>query len=163
MDDLVRLYAVVYAEPPYEEGPEMVRLFAQKLPEEIARPGFALVHATAGGRSVGLAYGWTMPAGRWWPTAEDGPPEHIREAQKFVVTEWMVHSDVRGRGAGRRLIVDLLSGRPEPWAVLMSDPRAAARGMYARAGWLPCGRVNPSWGPSMDALALPLPLRDSGD
>ncbi|WP_249714038.1 GNAT family N-acetyltransferase [Rhizomonospora bruguierae] len=158
-ENFVRLYAVVYAEPPYEEGPEMVDKFARSLTEEMNRPGFTLVDAMEGERVVGVAYGWTMPAGRWWSNAEDDPPEHLRDAPKFAVMEWMVHPDMRGRAVGRRLIVDLLSGRPEPWAVLASNPRAAARGMYARSGWSLCGRLNPSWGPPMDALALPLPLR----
>ncbi|MET8279172.1 hypothetical protein [Micromonospora sp. NPDC005174] len=62
---LVRLYAVVYAEPPYAEGPDQVAAFAAALPAEPRRPGFALVVAHDAGDLVGAAYGWTMTAGRW--------------------------------------------------------------------------------------------------
>lgn len=54
---LVRLYAVVYAEPPYAEGPEQVAGFANGLPDETRRDGFTLVVAEDGEVLVGAAYG----------------------------------------------------------------------------------------------------------
>lgn len=61
---LVDLYAVVYREPPYEEGPEQVDRFGKAFDEERLKPGFDLVVALEGNDLVGAAYGWTMPAGR---------------------------------------------------------------------------------------------------
>lgn len=148
---------MVYAEPPYREGPEQVGRFARTFPTETGRDGFGLVAAYAEDRLVGAAYGWTMPAGRWFAAADRDPPAAVHGCAKFAVLEWIVHPRHRGRGVGRRLIGLLLAGRPEPWAVLSADPRSAARGMYARAGWRPCGRSSLPWGPAMDLLALPLP------
>ena len=156
VEELVALYAVVYAEPPYEEGPEQVGRFARTFPGELRRDGFALTAAFDGSRLVGAAYGWTMPAGGWFSAAESLPRPEILQRPKLAVMEWLVHPGHRGRGVGRGLIGALLVGRPEPWAVLSSDPRSAARGMYERAGWQPCGRSVLPWGPPMDLLALPL-------
>lgn len=153
---LVGLYALVYAEPPYEEGPEQVKRFAETLPDELDRDGFALTAATIGDRLAGAAYGWTMDAGRWWSHASAEPPADLKESPKFAIMEWMVHPQHRGHGIGRALMQHLLGGRPEPWATLASDPRSAARGMYTRAGWRQVGESTLSWGPAMDLLALPL-------
>jgi GNAT superfamily N-acetyltransferase len=154
--NLVELYAVVYAEPPYTEGPEQVHEFATKLPAETHRPGFALARALINNDLVGAAYGWTMPPGRWWSNADSDPPQDILDAPKLAVMEWIVHPNQRGRGIGRRLIRMLLADRPEPWAVLASDPRSAARRMYERAGWQRVGHSTLPWGAAMDLLALPL-------
>jgi GNAT superfamily N-acetyltransferase len=153
---LVDLYAVVYAEPPYEEGPEQVAGFAETLPRDLDADGFALTAAFVNEHLIGAAYGVTMSAGRWWSNTDDEPPAEMRDAAKFAVMEWMVLPANRGAGLGRSLIKLLLAGRPEPWAVLASDPRSAARRMYERAGWRQVGRSHLSWGPAMDLLALPL-------
>lgn len=154
---LVDLYAVVYAEPPYGEGPEQVRRFADGLPDEAARPGFRLVVAEDGSGLVGAAYGWTMPAGRWWSQADSEPSADILRADKLAVMEWMVRPSRRGEGIGAGLMRRLLADRPERWATLASDPRSAARRMYERAGWRQVARSTLPWGPAMDVLVLRLP------
>ncbi|MEU8082187.1 hypothetical protein AB0B57_00925 [Micromonospora sp. NPDC049101] len=45
---LVDLYECVYAEPPYEEGPDQVARFRDNLPGEAARPGFTFVTVAEG-------------------------------------------------------------------------------------------------------------------
>ncbi|MCG5464253.1 GNAT family N-acetyltransferase [Micromonospora sp. MED01] len=154
---LVDLYTVVYAEPPYGEGPEQVARFADGLPDEAHRPGFTLISASKDGDLIGAAYGWTMPAGRWWGRAETEPPDYLRDVDKFAVMEWLVHPTRRGEGIGAELMRRLLDDRPEPWATLASNPLAPARRMYARAGWKEVGRSALPWGPPMDLLALDLP------
>jgi GNAT superfamily N-acetyltransferase len=156
LDDVVGLYALVYAEPPYEEGPEQVERFRAGLPEEVGRPGFSLVAASDDGRLVGVAYGWTMAAGTWWSRADRPPPEEVRDRAKLAVMEWIVAPDVRGAGIGAELITRLLEGRPEDLATLASDPRSLARWMYTRAGWRQVGRTSLDWGPAMDLLVLDL-------
>lgn len=148
------VYAVVYAEPPYEEGSEQVDRFRNSLPEESTRPGFALITADDDGRLVGAAYGWTMPAGTWWSRADLQPPDNIRDVDKLAVMEWIVHPDRRAQGIGAELIRRLLKDRHERYATLASDPRSAARGMYERAGWRQVARTMLSWGPAMDLLVL---------
>jgi len=151
---LVELYAVVYAEPPYQEGPEQVDRFRTSLQNEAARAGFSLITADDGGQLVGAAYGWTMPAGAWWSRADQQPPADIHNADKFAVLEWIVHPDRRGESIGAELIRRLLEGRREHYATLASDPRSAARGMYERAGWRQVARTKLSWGPAMALLVL---------
>src|SRR6266496_2536959 len=70
---LVDLYAAVYTEPPYHEGPDEINGFRNKFPEETTRPGFSLIAAEDSGRLVGAAYGWTMAAGKWWGRADQAP------------------------------------------------------------------------------------------
>ena len=156
VDALAGLYAVVYTEPPYEEGPEQVARFRNGLAEEARRPGFTAVLATVGNELVGAAYGWTMPAGTWWSRADNPAPEDIKAVDKLAVMEWIVHPEHRGRGVGAELMQRLLADRPEPWATLASDPRSAARDMYGRAGWQQVGTSTLPWGPPMDLLVLPL-------
>lgn len=156
VDRLVDLYAVVYAEPPYEEGLEEVEGFRARLPGDMSRPGFELVIAADDDSLVGAAYGWTMPAGTWWSKADREPPADLKGIDKLAVMEWIVHPGRRGQGIGGQLIRRLIDGRSEPWATLASDPRSAARGMYERAGWNAVGRSVLSWGPAMDLLVLPL-------
>jgi GNAT superfamily N-acetyltransferase len=156
LDKLVELYAVVYAEPPYEEGPEQVAGFRAKLPEEAARPGFAAATAVDGVDLLGAAYGWTMPAGVWWSRADEPGPAEVVNVDKFAVMEWIVHPRQRRRGVGAALMRSLLAGRPERWATLASDPRSTARGIYERTGWRQVGTSTLPWGPPMDVLVLPL-------
>ena len=151
---LVDLYAMVYAEPPYQEGPEQVDRFRTSLQDEATRAGFSLITAGDGGQLVGAAYGWTMPAGRWWSRADEQPPADIRDVDKLAVMEWIVHPGRRGKGIGAELIRRLLEDRQERYATLASDPRSAARGMYERAGWRQVARTQLSWGPAMDLLVL---------
>ncbi|MGK5680093.1 N-acetyltransferase family protein [Actinoplanes sp. URMC 104] len=155
---LVDLYAVVYAEPPYNEGPEQVDRFRAGIFEESARPGFTLITAREGDTLIGASYGWTMSAGTWWSNASRPAPAEIFGVAKFAVMEWIVTPQRRGEGIGKILIRQLLEHRPERFATLASDPRSAARGIYRRAGWIEVGETKLSWGPSMDLLLCELPL-----
>ncbi|WP_428964295.1 GNAT family N-acetyltransferase [Micromonospora fluostatini] len=153
---LVEMYARVYAEPPYEEGPEQVSRFASLLPNEAARPGFTLISAERNGVLIGAAYGLRMAAGQWWSSTEQEPPAHLLDADKFALMEWFVVPDEQGQGVGAGLMTRLLAGRPEPWAMLAADPRAPVREMYSRAGWRQVTRISAPWGPSMDVLVRAL-------
>ncbi|WP_410812571.1 GNAT family N-acetyltransferase [Micromonospora sp. 067-2] len=153
---LVDLYAVVYAEEPYREGPEQVARFRDGLLDETARPGYTLVAAEDANGLVGAAYGWTMPAGRWWSRAGTGPPADVRNADKFAIMEWLVHPDQRGLHVGAELMSRLLADRPEPYATLASNPRSAARAIYRRAGWQQVGTSAMPDGTPMHLLLLPL-------
>ncbi|WP_412537954.1 GNAT family N-acetyltransferase [Longispora sp. K20-0274] len=157
-DDLAELYAVVYAEAPYHEGPDDVARFRAAYPGQTTEPGFALVAALRGDTLVGAAFGVTFPAGRWWQRATEAPPAEVTGVDTFSVKEWLVHPDARGGGLGRRLLDTLLADRPEPFATLASNPRAAARQIYHQWGWR---HVNTSddTGPFgvMDFLLLPMP------
>lgn len=156
LNDLADLYAVVYAEPPYEEGPEQVERFREHVAGDTGRDGFRLVVATDDAVVVGAAYGWTMAAGVWWSRADTDPPAELTDAPKFAVMEWIVHPNHRRRGIGADLMRALLEQRPEPVATLASDPRSTARTIYGRTGWQQVGTSTLPWGPPMDILVLPL-------
>lgn len=154
--DLVHLYAVVYAEPPYSEGPDEVNRFRSSIGEETTRPGFSLITAHDGENLVGAAYGWTMRAGAWWTRADRDAPAEIRDAIKLAIMEWIVHPQRRAESIGAQLIRKLLQGRQEVWATLASDPRSAARSIYQRAGWRQVASSELPWGTKMDLLILDL-------
>ncbi len=162
-DQLRELYVEVYAEPPYNEGPEHFQRFADHFIEEVDLVGFTLAVALDGGNLVGAAYGWTMAPGTWWQSSISEPPEEIRAVRKFAVMEWMVRDSYRHHGIGRQLLDLLLTKRPEPYAVLASNPRAPARDIYERLGWRCCGQCKPALLPAMDLLALNLSVQGEGD
>ncbi|MEU7618773.1 GNAT family N-acetyltransferase [Micromonospora rifamycinica] len=154
---LVDLYAVVYAEPPYREGPEQVAGFRESLPGEAGRPGFGMIAAEDDGLLVGATYGWTMSAGTWWSRSDQEPPSEIREVDKFAVLEWMVHPHWRGVGIGAELLRRLLSHRPERYATLAANPASKARRIYRRTGWRQVATSTLPWGPPMDLLVTSMP------
>lgn len=153
---LVDLYATVYAQPPYNEGPEQTARFRDGLPAESRRPGFTLIAAEDTTGLVGAAHGWTMPAGMWWRCADQEPPAQLRDVDKLAVMEWIVRPDRRGQGVGAELMRRLLADRPEPWATLAANPQAPAHGMYLRNGWRRVAGSRLDWGPRMDLLVLRL-------
>jgi hypothetical protein len=61
VDELAALYARVFAEPPYWEGPEQVREFVTSYTQDTAKPGFAVVTAHEDETLVGFAYGAARP------------------------------------------------------------------------------------------------------
>ena len=159
---LVDLYAVVYAEPPYCEGPEQVHRFRTSLHEDANRSGFTLVTAIENETLIGATYGWSMPAGKWWSNADQPPRPDVLSAEKFAVMEWIVTPAKRGQGIGGALIRRLLDHRTEQYATLASDPRSDARAIYRKSGWRQVGVTKLSWGPEMDLLLLDLPQGHQG-
>lgn len=155
--DLRRVYEIVYAEPPYRQGPEDADEFEDRFARQSEQDGFRLVIAVAGGRVVGFCYTIGLPAGRWWRGAQQDPPAELVDADKVAVVELVLLSPYRGRGLGRALLDEVLAGRPERWATLLAEPDAPARAIYAHWGWEKVGTVQsqPQWGAD-DALVLPL-------
>jgi len=150
------VYGAVFSLPPYNEGPEMRDKFTEWIRDESKLPGFDLVIAIDSGQVVGFSYGYTMPAGEWWHRTNRTPPGEVRAADKFAVMEWAVLPDRRGAGVGRRLMDELLDGRPEPWATLTVNPDADARTVYERWGWEHVASSQPGKMPAMDVMVLRL-------
>lgn len=151
------VYAEVFSLPPYNEGPEMADEFLGRLAEESKRPGFGLVAAYDGGRLLGFAYGYTMPAGKWWHGTDCPAPDKVKTADKFAVIEWAVLPDQRGAGIGRRLLDELLADRRVRYATLAVNPAADARAIYERWGWRQVASTRPGKMPGMAVMLLELP------
>lgn len=162
-DQLRDLYAEVYAEPPYHEGPQHVAQFTRWLTTELGRDGFVLAHARVSGELAGAVYGFTLREGKWMEPAASAPPQDLRDVPKFNIAEWMVRKRYRGIGIGRELLNLILTGRPEPYAILASNPAALARQIYDRLGWAKAGIIRPQSMPQMDVLVLPLKSTDRQD
>ncbi|MGH3930802.1 MAG: hypothetical protein ACRDTF_12575 [Pseudonocardiaceae bacterium] len=71
------LYAEVYAEPPYREGPADVADFAGGWPRRVGHPGFRLVIAWWGVEPIGFGFGHqlSMQTG-WWGTDQSAESSH---------------------------------------------------------------------------------------
>ena len=71
--------------------------FLDRLAEDSKRPGFSLVAACGGGRLLGFAYGYTMPAGEWWATGDGVATGAAHEDAEFLrahVLELPIHQDL---------------------------------------------------------------------
>jgi ribosomal protein S18 acetylase RimI-like enzyme len=144
-DDLRALYAAVYAEPPYRDGPAEVAEFVAEWRELSTQPGFRLVVARTAGQLVGFALGHLVDrASGWWEGIRAAPPGGDTAdpagfddvGHSFGIAELGVHPAWRRRGLASRLHEALLAGRSEPQVVLWVRADApAARATYARWGY----------------------------
>jgi ribosomal protein S18 acetylase RimI-like enzyme len=161
-DDLEPVIAAAFAQPPYNEvrdadSPALARFDAQT-----RKPGFALATAHIGDDTVGLAFGYTLPAttGWWKDVLEPVDADMAREdgARSFGLFELAVHPDWQRRGIAAGLHRKLLEGRTEQRVVLNCRPDAeAAQAAYRSWGYRRVTSVIP-WegGPVYDVLVLDL-------
>jgi GNAT superfamily N-acetyltransferase len=153
--ELEDVYLSVYREPPYREDTADAARFRETVARHSRVPGFALTTVHNGGELGGFAYGVGREAGWWHPAAATPAPDSLARGPLFYVYELAVRPDLRGRGHGGGLLRDLLSARPEPFAVLAAATAAPAYTMYLRWGWERIGVLTSG----SDLLALPLPER----
>ncbi|MCO6010215.1 GNAT family N-acetyltransferase [Actinoallomurus purpureus] len=150
-EKVVGLYAAVFAEPPYAEGPEDVEDFRDLLAIEIPQPGFRLVTAEVDGELVGFAYAYSLrEATRWWEDITPSPAPEVtaeRDGRTFAVKELAVAAPYRRKGIGRRLHGVLLARRSEERATLTVRPDAApALAAYESWNWSQLGVIRPGGG-----------------
>jgi ribosomal protein S18 acetylase RimI-like enzyme len=113
-----------------------------------ANPGFRALAAFTQGRPggqvlAGFTYGFHGRPGQWWhDTVADAlatmypPAATTWLADSFEVAELHVLPAYQGRGIGRRLLLELTSGRPERTAVLSTqDAESRARRLYRSVGF----------------------------
>lgn len=161
------IYAEVYAEPPYREGPAEVRDFAGSWPKRASRPGFRLVLATATSTPVGFSFGYRLPADTgWWEGQLDPLPQQVTreyEGRTFAVIELAVLAPYRRHGIGRALHQTLLGDRSEERVTLLTRPEPEAhpaQAAYASWSYRPLGRLRPFPGaPVYLAMLRDLPLQ----
>lgn len=165
--DLVdALYAEIYAEAPYREGPKEMRAFAQGWPRRLAQPGFRLVLARpADGDREPIAFGFgyqLAPDTHWWETLIDPMPAELTEewpGRTFAIIELAVRPPDRRRGIGRALHDALLSDRSEERVTLLVRPDASApQAAYAAWGYRPHGRTHGDLDVVYVLMTRPLPV-----
>lgn len=123
--------------------------FAERVRGYMKAPGFELVTATAGGEPVGLALGYTLPAGaRWWSglttPAEPGMTDETG-ARTFALCELMVVPAWQRRGVAHALHDELLGRRREERATLLVRETTHPRSRHTRGGG---GRRQANSGPT---------------
>lgn len=130
-DGLEALYVAVFAEPPWNEGPEAGGAFTTRLETEVAAGARGLV--LLDGPSVrGMAYAVPTPApfphGRSYDRVA-----RVCDARRFEgtweVMEVAVHPAARGGGWATALLSALLEECSPAW-LLTSEDAAAARRLY---------------------------------
>ncbi|MGH3979592.1 MAG: GNAT family N-acetyltransferase [Pseudonocardiaceae bacterium] len=152
------IYAEIYAEPPYCEGPAEVADFASGWPRRVDKPNFRLVVAQRGDEPIGFSFGHQLPAQtRWWDGALTPLPDDVtaeRPGRTFAIIEIAVRRPYRQRGVARRMHTDLTAGLPEERITLLVRPDAPApRHAYLSWGYRPVGRIQPfPDGPVYDAM-----------
>jgi ribosomal protein S18 acetylase RimI-like enzyme len=163
LEQIVDLYAVVFAEPPYDERPGDVEGFRELLAIELPQPGFRLVTAAVDAELVGFAYGYSLRAAtRWWEGIAPLPPPEFtaeRDGRTFAIKELAVAAPYRRKGIGRCLHDALLGRRNEERATLTVRPDATpALSAYESWNWSRLGVVRPDAGEiTYVVMVRPLP------
>jgi ribosomal protein S18 acetylase RimI-like enzyme len=159
------IFAEVFGEPPYCEGPDDVVHWLKDLDVQLTRPGFELVLATEDRKPVGFAYGYTMTPDmpRWQKLVEPfmqnfpGSAQVLEQGRMFTLMEFAVLKPWRGRRVGKALHDALLERRDEPLALLTVRPDAErAQAVYATWGWRKVGHRPRAKGPGYDVLVRAL-------
>lgn len=120
---------------------------------------------------AGFAYGFHGQPGQWWHDTVAGalatryPPSATTWlADSFEVAELHVLPEFQGAGIGRRLLLGLVSGRPERTAVLSTqDAETRARRLYRGVGFtdlLTAFRFS-GGDPAYAVMGAALPLRET--
>jgi ribosomal protein S18 acetylase RimI-like enzyme len=151
-DQLVAVYRVAMGAPPFSETEVETGWFAEELAGELTEAGFRCWVASAGGRTVGFAYGFPtpeIPSDGWYGLLREavGPDAAERWlAGQFAVVWIAVDPGWRGRGLGRRLLERLLAGAGTERAWLVThDLDSPARALYRSLGFRELGRGPLGW------------------
>lgn len=140
LDELVDLYANVYAEPPYEWGQEHAELFAQRFHGQRQQDGFTLIEARDGDQLVGVGFGVTLlPTTPWWRNLTTPLDEAVTQEypnRTFALVELLVRASWRRQHIAEAIHGRLLDNRVEERATLTVLPAAeAAQAAYRKWGW----------------------------
>ncbi|HET9253914.1 MAG TPA: GNAT family N-acetyltransferase [Pseudonocardiaceae bacterium] len=143
-----KLYAEVYAEPPYCEGVAEVANFTSSWPEMMAQHNFRLVVARRADEPIAFALGYQLGAHtQWWDGATAPLSREITAeypGRTFAIIEIAVRRPYRQRGVGRLLHTHLTAGLAEKRITLAVRPEAPApQHAYRSWGYRAVGQVRP--------------------
>ena len=142
-DELLDAYAEVFSAPPWNEGEETIRQFADRLQSDVRRPGFRTVFTQSPAGVDGFATAWLtqepLPAGRRYAhVAAQLGPERVRDllVGALEVDELAVRPHARGHGTGRALLREITADAPDGRAWLLTSRLATETvATYRRLGW----------------------------
>ncbi|MFD5061902.1 MULTISPECIES: GNAT family N-acetyltransferase [unclassified Streptomyces] len=162
-DSFRRVYADVFAEPPYNEAADDVAATFQHFRFQTRKRTFraALAH-TEDGEPVGMAYGYPLePDTGWWDELTAPVPDDMRREdghRTFGLMELAVRGPWRGQGVARRLHEALLDGIKAERVLLNVHPDSkAASAAYRAWGYRKIGKARPWEGPDLyDVMLLDL-------
>lgn len=146
IDPICALYDAVFSAPPFYWRADESELHRDRLKALLADPTFGMTVAVDADELVGFAYGLGVPADsqRWTRLVGKLDQETAREwpGRTFLLFDYAVREDSRGRGIGRRLHDLLLASRAEERATLTVQPTAVAtKKLYERWGWKMVGQT----------------------
>lgn len=132
------LYAEVYTEPPYNEGPADAENFTSGWSRTIDQDNFRLVVARRAEEPIGFAFGLQLRAQtKWWHGALTPLPDEITTeypGRTFAIIEIAVRCPYRQRGVGRLLHTHLIAGLSEERIALLVRPKRRHRSMRTARG-----------------------------
>lgn len=141
-DEIVRVYAEAFAEPPYLRGEPEALAFTDSFSRHRGREGFRCIVARAGERGplVGFIFGFTSQPGQWW---HDQVARRMSAEQQarwlhdaFELTELAVLPSHQGLGIGGQLHDRLLAGLPQRRGLLSTmQTETNAMALYRKRGW----------------------------
>ncbi|MDG4798136.1 GNAT family N-acetyltransferase [Micromonospora sp. WMMD1082] len=147
MDELCDVYADAYGHVPGEDSAVKTSAFRDRATGALGARNYEVVTARAGDELVGFVFGYSLRQERDWFAGLDPAPEpgftDERGGQRTVVlAEIEVRQAWQGKGVGRRLHDEFLTGRGEERATLSANPAATTtHALYERWGWQRVGTV----------------------
>jgi len=158
LETVRNLYAEVYAEPPYCDGPAEVEAFASRWPRRLAQAHFRLVIADDADEPIAFTFGHQLAVPtRWWDGAVEPLPDSVtteHDGRTFAIIEMGVRQPHRRRGVAAQLHAHLTAGLPHERTTLLVHPEAdAPRRAYTSWGYRSVGLIRPyADGPILDAM-----------
>ncbi|MGH3439130.1 MAG: GNAT family N-acetyltransferase [Pseudonocardiaceae bacterium] len=142
------LYAEIYAEPPYNEGPAEAEDFAFGWHRTIDQRNFRLVIARRADKPIGFGFGVQLRARtKWWNGALTPLPDEITTeypGRTFAIIELAVRGPYRRQGVGCQLHAHLIAGLSEERITLLVRPEVSApRQAYLSWGYRTVGQIRP--------------------
>jgi GNAT superfamily N-acetyltransferase len=158
---LIDVYAEVYARETQSDPFFSVARFAERLTGHSANPGWACVIGHVEGQPVGYAYGRPDSEREWREmdtVIDDAVYEYGVAGDMFGLCEIMVRQPWRGAGVAKTIHDDLMRERPESRAsLLVEQAHPRVRATYERWGYRAVATSQPyPDAPAYDALVLEL-------
>lgn len=145
--DLIDLYAEVYAQEAATDAFFSIPRFTQRLEAHTSNLGWACVTGEVQGELVGYAYGRPDSAEEWHGLDTVTAPD-VRTfgegGRTFGLCEIMVREPWRGTGIAQTLHDELMASRTEARAsLLVDDDHPRVRALYERWGYRVVGTSRP--------------------